>query len=146
MHNPKSILEKETYKNLLNFEIKVHHLISARRPDLETEKKTCRIVQFAVPADHWVNWKRAKSKTNRNILEENWKKKTVEHESDSDTNSNQHVRRGHQRIRTGTGGYGNKRTCGDDLNYKIVEIGQNTKKSPGKVWTLGVTQNLMDNH
>ena len=31
---------------------------------------------------------------------------------------------------------GNKRTSGDHPNYKIIEIGQNTKKSPGD---LGVS-------
>ena len=30
-----------------------------------------------------------------------------------------------------TGGLGNKRTSGVLPKYKIVEIGQNTKKSPG---------------
>ena len=31
----------------------------------------------------------------------------------------------------GTGGFGNKRTSVDHPNYCIVEIGYNTKKSPG---------------
>ena len=34
-------------------------------------------------------------------------------------------------IGTGTGGLGNKRMCGDCPNYSIVEIDQNTEKSPG---------------
>ena len=34
-------------------------------------------------------------------------------------------------IGTGTEGHGNKRTSGDDPNHSIVEIGQNTRKSPG---------------
>ena len=35
-------------------------------------------------------------------------------------------------ITNGHGGLGNKSTSGDHPNYSIVEIGQNTKKSPGK--------------
>ena len=38
-------------------------------------------------------------------------------------------------IITGTGGFRNKKTSGDHLNYCIVEIGQNTKKS----WKLEET-------
>ena len=40
----------------------------------------------------------------------------------------------HQRIDTETEGFGNKRTSGDHSNYSIVEIGQNTKKSPRETW------------
>ena len=43
-------------------------------------------------------------------------------------------------IGTWTGGVGYKRTNGDHLNYGITEIGQNTKKSPGDLWRLAVTQ------
>ena len=35
----------------------------------------------------------------------------------------------HQRIGTGTGIIGNKRTSGDHPNYNIAEISQNMKKS-----------------
>ena len=34
MHNTESVLENETHKFLLDFEIQKDHLISARRPDL----------------------------------------------------------------------------------------------------------------
>ena len=40
----------------------------------------------------------------------------------------------------GTGGLGNKRTSGDHLNYCIIEIGQNTEKSPGDLKRLVVNQ------
>ena len=36
-----------------------------------------------------------------------------------------------QRIGTDTGGIGNKRTSGNHPNYSIIEIDQNTEKSPG---------------
>ena len=34
-------------------------------------------------------------------------------------------------IRIEIGALEHKRSCGDYRNYRIVEIGQNTKKSPG---------------
>ena len=39
MHNPKSTLENETHKILLDFDIQTDHLISTRRPDLVIVKK-----------------------------------------------------------------------------------------------------------
>ena len=60
MHNPKSVREKETQKLLWDFEIQTDHLISARRPGqiiINKKGRTCRIVNFAVPADHRVKLK-----------------------------------------------------------------------------------------
>ena len=64
----------------------------------------------------------------------------MEHES------NWCTRYSHQRIGTGIGGLGNEKTNEDHLNYSIVEIGQNTKKSPRNLRTLAVTQTPMENH
>ena len=66
MHNQESVLENETHKLLWDFDIQTDHLISARRPDLiiinkrkkkKKRRRTCRIVDFAVPADHRVKLK-----------------------------------------------------------------------------------------
>ena len=46
----------------------------------------------------------------------------------------------------GTGGLGNSRTIGDDPNYSIVKIGQNTEKSPGDLRILAVSQTPVRNH
>ena len=65
MHNPKAMLEIETHKILWNFEIQTDHLISARRLDLvifDYKKRTCRIVDFAFPADHNVKLKESEKK------------------------------------------------------------------------------------
>ena len=56
MHKSESVLENETYKILRDFEIQTNYLITAKRPDLviiskKKRKKTCRIVDFAVPVD-----------------------------------------------------------------------------------------------
>ena len=40
----------------------------------------------------------------------------------------------------GTGGLGNKRTSGDHNKYSMIKIGQNTKKSPGDLKKIAVTQ------
>ena len=60
MHNPAPVQENDTHKLLWDFDIKTDHLISARRPDLiiiNKRKKTCKIVDFAVPADHRIKHK-----------------------------------------------------------------------------------------
>ena len=63
MHNPASVLENDTHKVLWDFDIQTDHLISATRPDLiiinkkKKEMKICKIVDFAVPADHRIKLK-----------------------------------------------------------------------------------------
>ena len=59
--------------------------------------------------------------------------KAVERESDDNNKKD-------QKIGTRTGVVGNKRTSGDHPNYYIIEIGQNTEKSPGDLRRLAVTQ------
>ena len=70
----------------------------------------------------------------------------MDHKSDGDTNCNWYARYSHQRIGTGTGRLGNKRTSRDHPNYDIIEISQNTKKSAGDLNRLAVTQNPVENH
>ena len=70
----------------------------------------------------------------------------MKHENDGDTSCNWHARYTNQRIGTGTGGLGNKRTSGDDLNYRIVEIDQNNKTSPGDLRRLTITQIQVEIH
>ena len=60
MHNPESILENEIHKILWDFDLQIDHLIVARRPKLvivNKKQRTCRIVDFAIPADLWVKLK-----------------------------------------------------------------------------------------
>ena len=61
-------------------------------------------------------------------------------ESDGYTSGNWHALYCHQRIGTDTGRLGNKRTNRDHQNYRLVEIDQNTWKSPGNLRSLAVTQ------
>ena len=67
MHNPAPILKNNTHKLLRDFDIHMDHLISARRADLKIinkKKRTCKIVDFAVPADHRIKLKGCEKKDN----------------------------------------------------------------------------------
>ena len=66
----------------------------------------------------------------------------MEHESDGDINCNWCTWYSHQRFSLGTGGLGKKRISGDNPNYSIIKIGQNTGKSPRDLRRLAVTQTL----
>ena len=145
MHNPESVLGDETHKLLWDFEIQTNHLISARQPDLiinNKKERTCRIVDFAVLADHKVKSENAKSK----YLDPARELKTVVHESEDYSSCNWCSWYNHRRIVSRTGGLGNNGTGGDCPNNSIVEIGQNTEKSPGDLRRLTVTQTLVENY
>ena len=65
MHNAAALLENGTHKLLCDFDIQTDHLNSARRPDLiviNKNKKTCKIVNFAVPADHRIKLEESEKK------------------------------------------------------------------------------------
>ena len=98
-------------------------------------------MDLAVPDDQRVSEKRDKYLDLARAL-----KNTMDHESDSETNCNWLAQYRYRKINKGTGGLGNKRTSGDHPNYSIIEIGQNTKKSPGDLRRLAVTQTPMKNH
>ena len=65
MHNPASVLENKTHKLLWDFNLQTDHLILARQPDLviiNNKKRTYKIVDFAVPADHRIKLKECEKK------------------------------------------------------------------------------------
>ena len=100
------------------------------------KKRTCRILDLAVTADHRVKLKESKKKAKYLDLARELKKKTVEHKSDGYTNCIWCSWYSHQRIGTRTGGLKNNRMSGDCPNYNIIEIGQNAEKSPGDLLSL----------
>ena len=114
MHNLTSALKND---------IQTYHLISSRQPDIiiiiiSKKKGTCKIVDFAIPADHWVNLKESEKK--EKYVNFAWRiVETIEHESDVYTN------------------------C---INYCIIEIEQNTNRSPGDLRRLAVAKNPVRNH
>ena len=65
MHNPAPVLENNTHKLRWDFDIQTDYLTSARRPDLiiiNKKKRICKIVDFAVPADHRIKLKEGEKK------------------------------------------------------------------------------------
>ena len=145
MHNPESDPKKETHKLLRSFEIQVDHLISARRPDLiiiNNEKRTCKIVDFVVPANHRVKLKESEKKDKYLDLAKELKKKqnmkmTVIPILISALST---VPKG---LVKGLENLEKNWISGDHPNYNIIKIGQNTEKSPGDLRRLAVTQTLV---
>ena len=92
MHNPAPILKNDTHKLLWDFDIHTDHLILARRPELiiNKKKRTCKIVNFAVPADHRIKLKECENKDKYFDLARELQK-TMEHAGDNYTNCNWHV-------------------------------------------------------
>ena len=80
----------DAYKLLWDFDIQTDNLISARRQDLiiinNNKKRTCKIVNFVVPADHRIKLKESEKKDKFVDLARELKKKTMEHESDNYNN------------------------------------------------------------
>ena len=65
MHNLAPVLENNTHKLLSDFDIQTDHRISTRRPNLiiiNKKKRNCKIVDFAVPADHRIKLKECEKK------------------------------------------------------------------------------------
>ena len=66
MHNPVAVLENDMHKLLWDFDIHTDHLILARRPGLivinKKKKRTCKIVDFVVLADHRIKLKESEKK------------------------------------------------------------------------------------
>ena len=58
-NNNNKLQENATHKLLWDFNIQTDHLILARRPE---KKRTCKIVDFAVPADHRIKLKKCEKK------------------------------------------------------------------------------------
>ena len=99
--------------------------------------RTCKIVL----ADHRVNLKESKKKDEDLEPSRELKKTTTEeHENFVYTNCNLCAWYSHQRINKGTEGLGNDKKSGDYPNNCIIEVGQNTEKSPGDLRRLAVTQ------
>ena len=147
-HNPTSVFENGTQKLFWDFDIQTNHLMSARRPDLmiiSKKKRECKIVDFSVTTDHRVKLKESGKKDKYLELARELKK-TVEYDSDGYTNCNWSSWYSHRRINKGTGEFGNKKTSGDHPNYNIVDISQNTEKSPGDLRGLADTQFPLKDH
>ena len=60
MHNAPCVLENDTHNLVWDIDRQADQLILARRPlliEINKKKRTCKIVDFAVPADHRIKLK-----------------------------------------------------------------------------------------
>ena len=142
MHNQAPVLENNTHKLLWGFNIHMDHRISSRRLDLiiinqkKKEKGICKIVDFAVPADHRIKLKECEKKDKYLDLARELKKLW-----------NMQVTVMPIIIGAfGSGGLRSWRKRGDHQNYSIIENGQNTEKSPGDLKWIAFTQTPMKDH
>ena len=137
--------------------IQTDHLISTRRPDLSNdkqkqkkkkkkEKRTCRIMNVAVPADHRIKSKESEKKDKyldlAKELKKLWNVKVTVIPIVIGALCT--VIKG--LVSTGTEGLGNKRRSGTHRNSSNVKISLNTVKSPRDLRRLAVTQNPVRNH
>ena len=149
MHNPVPVLENDTHKLRWDFDIQTNHLILARRPDLiiinkKIKKRTSKIVDFAVPAEHRIKLKECEKKNKYLDLARKSKKLW-----------NMRV----TIVPIVIGAFGTVtiglrkdlgnfswRTRRDHPNDSIIENDQNSEKSPGDLRRLTVTQTPVKNH
>ena len=141
MHNQEFLLESETHKLLLNFEIK-KYLISTRQPDQVTgnNKKLnlwnselcCRCVSQSKIKR---NRKQQKVPVPCLRAKELWIMKVIVILIVSCA-----VGTIHKVLIKAIGRFGNKRISGHNLDDNIIKIGQNTEKSPLHLWELPVTK------
>ena len=149
MHNPAPVLENNTHKLLWDFDIQTDHLISARRPDLiiiDKKKKICKIVDFAVPADHRIKLKEYE-KRDKYLdlaieLKKLWNMKVTIRPIVIGAFGTVTI----NRIIKGPRGFGSWQPSGNHPNNSIIENGQNTEKCPGDLKRLAVTQSPMKDH
>ena len=73
-------------------------------------------------------------------------KKSEKKDNDNYTTRDWYFCYSHQRIIKETGGLGSSRASEDHPNFNIIEIGQNTKRSPGDLKRLAVTQTPVKDH
>ena len=119
IHDPESALETEMHKLLGDFELRTHHLILAKRPELVIVYRKRKPAKTNRPQSKIERQKeRLVSRPRKRAI-----KTTMEHENDGDTNCNWRYCFSHRRIGKGTGRLGNGRTSRDHPNYSIIGIG-----------------------
>ena len=123
---PVPVLENATHKLLWDFNIQADHLIPARRPGLiiinKKKKRTCKIVDFAVPADHRIKLKECEKRDKYLDLARKLKLWNTL------VTIIPIVIGAFGTVTKGTRGLGSWRTSGDHPNDSIVENGQNTRR------------------
>ena len=104
------------------------------------------LANFTVSTNHGVKIKEnGKRDKYLHLTREIKKKKSMQHEGDSNTSCNWRTWNGPQRLGKKTGRVGNRKTNRGHPNYSI-KIDQNTEKSPGDLRRLAVTQTPIKGH
>ena len=86
MHNPAAVLENDTHKLLWDFDVQSPNLGQKTRPyNNQQKKRTCKIFDFSVPADHRIKLRQCE-KEDKYIDLARELKKIVEQEGDNYTN------------------------------------------------------------
>ena len=123
MQNPESLLKGEMHKVHWDFEKPTGHLIPTRRPNIfNKKKKACCIVDFVVLANH--RWKIKVNEKRNKYLDLTWEQKKLWNvKLTMIPLVIGALRKRAKRVE-------NRKTNRDHPNNSIIEIGQNTKKSP----------------
>ena len=111
----------------------------------QKKKRTCRIVEFAIPADLRVKLKDSEKRDKYLEFVREEKKTTMEHEGDYDNSCNWCTWNNSQRIGKKARRLGNKSSSGDYQDYNTIKIDSNSEKSPWDLKRLAVTQTPMEN-
>ena len=111
----------------------------------QKKKRTCKIVDFAVPADHRIKLKECEKKDK--YLDLTWELKKLCNMRVTivpiEIGSLGTVTKG---LLKGLDDWGSWQSSGDHPNDSIIENGQNIEESPGDLRRLAVTQTPMKNH
>ena len=148
MYNPTPVLENDTHKLLWDFNIQTGHQIPARRLDLiivnkkkKKKREICKIVDFAVPADHRINLKECEKKDKyldlARELKKLWNMKVtiVPIVIGAFGTITKGLLKGLEDLEVG-----------GRVDDSIAENGQNPETSPGDLRRLAVTQTPVKNH
>ena len=69
MHNPATVLENDTHKLLLDFDVQTDQLIPVRPYNNQQKNRIGKTVDIAVQADHRIKLKECEKKNTSNMLE-----------------------------------------------------------------------------
>ena len=142
-----------TIQNPWNYEIKIDHLVLARRPDLvivikkekrkERKNRTCWIVDFAVLVDHRVKIKEIEKRDKYlNVARE---LKNHGTRRCNDITCCWFARNNPLKLGKGTRRF-EIRGIGEQSDYIIIKIGQNIEYIPGDLTRFAITQTLVKDY
>ena len=150
MHKPETLLEKEKHKILWDFQMQKYPKIPVRRPDIVKKKKKEKkenLPNSGLYCPVRPQSENQRKRKKRQVLRPCHRtKKAGEQKSNGDTDCKWRTWNNPWMFYEEVRRVGNRRTNRDQPNYSIVEIVQNTEKSPGDLRRLAVTYTPMKDH